>query len=155
MQGDGDKNYQKAFTLLAKKFRDSFHFINNFDQTVSQKILAGSDLLLKPSRYEPCGLIQLYALRFGTIPIAHRTGGLDDTIIDESDLAQTGGPTGFKFNRYTPDSLLSAVDRALTAYNDPDRWSTIVTNAMEQNFSWDHAAAQYANLYRSIVPTGE
>lgn len=153
LQGEGDKNYQKAFIQLAETYGHSFAFLNNFDQDLSHKLIAGSDLLLKPSRYEPCGLIQLYALKFGTIPIAHRTGGLDDTIIDESD-SHRGPATGFKFDHYTPESLLSSLDRALDAFNDPVKWSALVKSAMKQDYSWDKAAAEYINLYRQIVSAG-
>ncbi len=105
LQGIGDRNYVTTFKNLADKHAGYFNFIHSMDQEVSHRVIAGTDALLKPSRFEPCGLNQLYALRFGTIPIVHRTGGLDDTVFD-GDCSHGGLQTGFKFDEYTPEALL-------------------------------------------------
>lgn len=149
LQGIGDRNYVNTFKKLAETNSSAFSFIHNLDQTVSQRIISGSDMLLKPSRFEPCGLNQLYAMRFGTIPIVHRTGGLDDTVFD-GDPDRPGQQTGFKFDGYTMESLLGAVDRALEVYSQPPIWMSIMKSAMEQDFSWKRSAEHYLNLYRRL-----
>jgi starch synthase len=102
-----------------------------------------------PSRFEPCGLNQLYSLRYGTVPVVHATGGLDDTVV-EFDPA-TGAGTGFKFASYTPEAFLAALDRALRTRRDPALWTRLVANGMAQDFSWNRAAQEYRRLYEELA----
>ena len=113
---------------------------------MSQQIYAGSDMLLMPSRFEPCGLTQMIAMRYGSIPIVHRTGGLADTV-QEFDPAASAG-NGFSFSRYEPFELFAAVVRALEVYKFEDIWRDLMQRAMLADYSWDASAEQYVALYR-------
>jgi starch synthase len=113
-----------------------------YDNVLAHKIEAGSDLFLMPSRYEPCGLNQIYSLKYGTLPIVRATGGLADTITPE---------TGFKFHEYSGRALLQAIRSALATYRNTGAWTKMVRAAMAQDFSWDASAAAYAALYRSVA----
>jgi starch synthase len=150
LQGIGDRNYVNIFAQLAKSHHRHFKFVHNFNQDQTQCILAGSDLSLKPSRFEPCGLNQIYSLRFGTIPIVHRTGGLDDTVSD-NDPGNPGPQTGFKFDDYSPESLIQAVDRALAVFSERHTWEKLMKNAMNQDFSWTQSAQKYIVLYQKLL----
>ena len=110
---------------------------------------AGADCLLMPSRYEPCGLAQLIALRYGAGPVARRTGGLADTVTEFDPARRTG--TGFLFDALRPDALLGAVRRAAATFARPELWGALVKNAMTEDFSWDASAREYAALYRKIL----
>jgi starch synthase len=149
LQGIGDRNYVQVFSDLQNKYPDSFRFIHDFKQSTSQKILAGSDFILIPSRFEPCGLNQLYALRFGTIPIVHRTGGLDNTVIDNNYDA-SGSQTGFKFSGYSAESFLESIVRALSVYKNQSAMNQLIRSAMSQDFSWKQSAAKYLKLYNTM-----
>jgi starch synthase len=116
-----------------------------YDNRLAHLIEAGSDMFLMPSRYEPCGLNQIYSLRYGTVPIVRATGGLDDTIV-QFDL-EHGTGTGFKFEEYTGGALMDAVRLALHHYSDERVWKRIQLNGMAQDFSWNTSAAEYAKLY--------
>src|SRR5207248_1912175 len=120
-----------------------------FDEGLAHRIEAGADVFLMPSRFEPCGLNQLYSLRYGTVPIVHATGGLDDSVV-EFDPA-TGAGTGFKFSPYTPEAFLAALARALRTRRDPALWAHLIANGMAQDFSWSRAAAEYRALYETLV----
>lgn len=150
LQGIGDRNYVNAFSDMANALDGAFTFYHNLDPDISRQIIAGSDILLKPSRFEPCGLNQIYALRFGTIPVVHKTGGLDDTVVDETD-GTAGDQTGFKFVGYSEASMMETIRRALSAYSVPDRWRALVRNAMRQDFSWRKSAANYIDLYNILL----
>ena len=110
-------------------------------------IEAGSDMFLMPSRYEPCGLNQIYSLRYGTIPIVFNTGGLADTV---TDYTKTSG-TGFVFKRFTTKELIMTVQKAVKIYQDRKFWMKLMTNAMERDFSWSNSAQKYLNLYTQIL----
>jgi len=114
-----------------------------FDEEFAHLVEAGADLFLMPSRFEPCGLNQMYSQRYGTPPVARATGGLADTVED--------GVTGFLFERAEKDALIAAVRRALGAYADPARWRTIQRAAMARDFSWPAAARRYADLYLRLA----
>jgi starch synthase len=120
-----------------------------FDVPLSHKIEAGADMFLMPSRYEPCGLNQMFSLAYGTVPIVRATGGLDDTI-QPFDPA-TGAGTGFRFTGATPDALLTTVRAAVALYRQPDHWRCLMRNGMACDFSWDRSAREYEGLYREIV----
>ncbi len=116
-----------------------------FDNALAHKIEAGSDLFLMPSRYEPCGLNQIYSLRYGSVPVVRATGGLDDTIEPFNPL--TGRGTGFKFQEYTGAALLETLRAALRVYEAPASWRRLVANGMAKDFSWKASASEYARLY--------
>jgi starch synthase len=116
-----------------------------FDNTLAHKIEAGSDLFLMPSRYEPCGLNQIYSLRYGTVPVVRATGGLDDTV--EPFEPRSGRGTGFKFQEYDGKALLETLRQALRVFRDPPSWQKLVANGMAKDFSWTASAAEYARLY--------
>lgn len=147
--GSGDATYQELFTALAQRHKNRLAVRIAFDNALAHKIEAGSDMFLMPSHYEPCGLNQIYSLRYGTIPVVRSTGGLADTI-DDFDPA-TGTGTGFKFVPYTSDALMACIERALHAYEYPRTWHTLVQNAMRADFSWDRSAQTYTDLYQHLI----
>jgi starch synthase len=120
-----------------------------FDGALARRIYAAADLFLMPSRYEPCGLGQLIALRYGAVPVVHRTGGLADTVRDW--VPATGQGTGFVFAPHTPEACREAIGRALAAYRDPGQWRGLVANAMAEDFSWRTSAEAYVSAYRRAI----
>jgi starch synthase len=117
----------------------------SYDPTLIHQIMAGADIFLAPSRFEPCGLEQLYALKYGTVPVVRATGGLDDTVIDE--LTKPGGGTGYKFNDYTPEALIETLSRAISDFSVTSSWRTLMTRAMREDYSWARAASAYEDIY--------
>jgi starch synthase len=154
--GSGDKPYEEMFQRLSKQFPNKIAIKVAFDNSIAHKIEAGADMFLMPSRYEPCGLNQIYSLKYGTVPIVRATGGLDDTI--EPWDARTGKGTGFKFTEYTGEALLATIKQALLAYQDPSSWQTLMRNGMTRDFSWGTSAREYGKIYerarqlRAVVP---
>ncbi|MFB3915650.1 MAG: glycogen synthase GlgA [Terriglobales bacterium] len=146
--GTGDKEYEDLFRRLNKQLPQKLSVKVAFDNALAHKIEAGSDMFLMPSRYEPCGLNQIYSLKYGTVPVVRATGGLDDTI--EPWDAATGKGTGFKFTEYTGDALLATVRAALAAYKDRDGWQTLMRNGMSKDFSWAASAREYAKIYERV-----
>lgn len=148
--GTGDPQYETMWRELAAAYPDRFAVKIGFDERLAHLIEAGSDMFLMPSRFEPCGLNQMYSMRYGTVPIVRATGGLDDTVTDYNE--QTGTGTGFKFTDYTADALLAALERARTAFANPNIWKTLQLAGMRQDFSWDRSAREYVKLYeRALV----
>jgi starch synthase len=147
--GTGDPYYHKLFTDLAAKYPEKAGVKIGFDVGLAQRIYAGSDMFLMPSKFEPCGLGQIISLRYGTIPIVRRTGGLMDTI-DDFDPAKNVG-NGFSFGAYSPLELLDAIDRALVVYGKPAKWDKIRANAMQSDFSWSRSADEYVNVYKKAM----
>jgi starch synthase len=143
--GSGDKLYEEMFHRINKQFPNKIVAKVAFDNALAHKIEAGADMFLMPSRYEPCGLNQIYSLKYGTVPIVRATGGLDDTI-DPWD-ARTGKGTGFKFSDYTGEALLAAIKSAMLAYQDPSSWQTLMRNGMGRDFSWGVSAREYGKIY--------
>ncbi len=143
--GTGDKLYEEMFLRLNKQFPNKISAKVAFDNAIAHKIEAGADMFLMPSRYEPCGLNQIYSLKYGTVPIVRATGGLDDTI-DPWD-ARSGKGTGFKFSDYTGEALLATIKQALLAYHDPSSWQTLMRNGMGRDFSWGASAREYGKIY--------
>ena len=139
--GSGEQRYEALFQRLASTYPDKFAVRIGYDIPLSHKIEAGADIFLMPSRYEPCGLNQIYSLRYGTVPVVRATGGLDDTI-DES--------TGFKFQDYSPPALLWAVRAALSDFRNPEGWRDRMRVGMKKDFSWTASAAEYSLLYHSL-----
>ncbi len=147
--GTGERKYHELFSELAQKHPQSFSLKIAYDNTLAHLIEAGSDMFLMPSQYEPCGLNQLYSLRYGTVPIVRAVGGLDDTIKD--DPIDPGSRTGFKFDDYTVGAMLKAVERALAVYRSPDDWKVLAGRCMKQNFSWEKSAEEYRALYETAI----
>ena len=143
--GSGDKPYEEMFQRLNKQFPNKIAAKVAFDNAIAHKIEAGADMFLMPSRYEPCGLNQIYSLKYGTVPIVRATGGLDDTI--EPWDARTGKGTGFKFSDYTGEALLATIKQALLSYQDPSSWQTLMRNGMSRDFSWGASAREYGKIY--------
>jgi starch synthase len=143
--GSGDRLYEEMFQRLNKQFPNKIAAKVAFDNAIAHKIEAGADMFLMPSRYEPCGLNQMYSLKYGTVPIVRATGGLDDTI--EPWDARTGKGTGFKFSEYNGEALLLTIKHALLAYQDPSSWQTLMRNGMTRDFSWGASAREYGKVY--------
>jgi starch synthase len=146
--GTGEDVYQKALTAAREKYPHSFGLKIAFDEALSHKIYAGCDMFLIPSRYEPCGLTQMYSLHYGTIPVVRATGGLEDTVQEYNVAAMTGN--GFKFSEPTAEALLGALRKAISVYRLPVRWRALVQAAMACDFSWDRSAREYVRLYQKI-----
>ena len=144
--GTGNPDYERRLAETASFYPGQASVLLHFNDTLSRRIYAGSDLFLMPSRYEPCGLGQLIALRYGSVPLVHATGGLIDTIADPQLSADHAN--GFVFHAYQHNSLLSCLDRALATYAKPEQWRKLMLKGMTQDFSWGHAAEQYVDLYR-------
>ncbi len=150
--GSGEAELEAACRALAAAAPGRVQVSFAYDETLAHRIVAGVDVIAVPSRFEPCGLTQLYGLRYGSLPLVHRVGGLADTVIDADDQALAADTaTGFVFNAPTTQALEQAVRRALTLYRQPDRWKQVMHRAMVQDFSWDGAAAAYADLYRRLL----
>lgn len=147
--GSGQKRYEEIFTEFAKKYPEKVAVITKYDEELSHLIEAGSDIFLMPSKYEPCGLNQLYSLKYGTIPLVRATGGLEDSVLNYFDDKENG--TGFKFNDYTPSALLNTVKEALKIYSNDKEWKKIVKNGMSLDLSWSASAKKYLDLYQSIL----
>lgn len=143
--GTGDKVYHKLFEGLQTKHPDRIKVNLTFDNTLAHQIEAGADMFLMPSRYEPCGLNQLYSLKYGTVPIARKTGGLADTIIDET--SNKGKGTGFLFEEYEGEALLKCVESALALYRNKRSWKALMKRGMKKDFSWKKSAKEYLALY--------
>jgi starch synthase len=143
--GAGEAKHELMFRELSEQFPDRLAVKIAYDNTLAHKIEAGADIFLMPSRYEPCGLNQIYSLRYGTVPVVRATGGLDDTIEPFDPTSRRG--TGFKFSEYTGSALLAALREALAAYADRSAWRRLQTNGMAKDFSWNASAAEYARLY--------
>jgi starch synthase len=143
--GTGDKDYEEMFLRLQKQFPQKIAVKVAYDNAIAHKIEAGADMFLMPSRYEPCGLNQIYSLKYGTVPIVRATGGLDDTI--EPWDARTGKGTGFKFIEYNGESLLLTIKAALQAFADGASWQVLMRNGMSRDFSWGASAKEYVKVY--------
>jgi starch synthase len=146
--GSGESRYEELFRDLSFRFPDKFALRTGYDNALAHKIEAGSDMFLMPSRYEPCGLNQIYSLKYGTVPIVRATGGLDDTI--ESWDPATARGTGFKFTGYTGEELLATVHTALAVFSDRAAWKKLMMNGMVKDFSWNASAREYVKLYEVL-----
>lgn len=147
--GAGDPHHEQALREFGQRHPGRVAVRIGFDEELAHAIEAGSDLFLMPSRYEPSGLNQLYSLRYGTIPVVRATGGLKDSVMPFDET--TGQGTGFRFEDYSSEALVQAVDRALDCYCRPATWRRLMANAMAQDFSMDRTAAEYATLYASLL----
>ena len=147
--GTGEKRYHDMMERAKKKYPMKIALQLSFDDELAHLIEAGSDMFLMPSRYEPCGLNQLYSLKYGTVPIVRATGGLDDTIEQVDPV--TGEGTGFKFTPYDSGELLRTIQCALHVFKDRTTWRKIIKNGMCKDFSWESSAKKYIHLYRSLA----
>ena len=139
--GAGERHYEEIFHNLAERYAGRVAFRNGYDEALAHKIEAGADLFLMPSQYEPCGLNQIYSLRYGTVPIVRAVGGLDDTVSEE---------TGFKFDGYSGHEMLTAVRGALKAFENKKAWKKRMIAGMKQDFSWPASAGHMLELYQSL-----
>ena len=147
--GSGEAKYEKFFAGLAHSFPGRVVFESGYDEALSHWIEAASDLFLMPSRYEPCGLNQMYSLRYGTVPVVRRTGGLADSV--EHYDAASGTGTGVVFNDFDPPALTWALNTALDLYAQPAHWSRLMRNGMQRDFSWQRRTEEYVALYRRVI----
>jgi len=147
--GSGDKQIEDQLRTMAAHHVGRVGVRIGFNEALSHRIMAGADILLGPSRYEPCGLTHMYALRYGTVPVVRATGGFEDTI--QPFDSRTGQGNGFKFVPYDPGAFLDVVRQAIRIFGEPPSWQRLVENAMEADFSWEKSAGQYLDLYSSAV----
>jgi len=147
--GTGDMRYHQMLEQVIKKSPKGASINLKFDPVLAQKIYAGCDMFLMPSRYEPCGLGQMISFKYGTIPIARKTGGLTDTVVD-CDFDNLSG-NGFLFLEYDERDFLGAIERALKVYREKDLWRGLVRRVMSYDFSWENSAAEYIKLYKNIT----
>lgn len=148
--GSGDEVIEFVVKEAAGRHQGKVGIHLGFNEPLAHQIIAGADMFLVPSRYEPCGLTQMYALKYGTVPVVRATGGLNDTISQFD--PQTGKGSGFKFGPYTSEAFLAAVRQAVKIFDDPETWKVLMANGMNEDFSWERSASQYMHLYRSITP---
>lgn len=146
--GTGDWKYENALTELSRRFSTKLAVVINFSRDIASKIYGGADMFLMPSRFEPCGLSQLIAMRYGNVPIVRETGGLKDTVIPYN--AESGEGTGFTFKSYDAYDMLDAIKRALAVYADKKQWQNVMKNAMARDYSWKEQAKKYLDLYKSL-----
>jgi starch synthase len=146
VMGHGEDHYHVLLNSLARKRPEQMAVKIGYESKLAHQIMAGADMLLMPSRYEPCGLHQMQALRYGMVPVVRATGGLEDTVRDH---ALAGGGTGFKFTEFSQDALFGALSRALKTHSQPDEWQEVMRRGMAQDFSWESAAPRYEEIYQS------
>ena len=150
--GTGERKYHDLLQAAAKRHPGKIAVNLAFDNKLAHQIEAGCDMLLMPSHYEPCGLNQLYSLRYGTVPIVRATGGLADTVVNcHFETLANGTATGFVFRRYGPAELLDAIRHALDVYQRAEGWAKLVRTGMEQDWSWSRSASEYAQLYEKAM----
>jgi starch synthase len=147
--GEGEAEYEEFFSRLARSFPGRAFHHGGYSDELAHLIEAAADIFLMPSRYEPCGLNQMFSLRYGTIPIVRKTGGLADSV--EHFDPESGEGTGFVFEHFTPEGLRWALELALSTYRNPEAWGQLMNNAMTRNFSWEVQARKYIDLYTEII----
>jgi len=147
--GFGDEKYNNIFKDLAKRYKGRVGAKIDFDNALAHKIEAGSDMFLMPSRYEPCGLNQLYSMKYATVPVVRAVGGLDDTVENFNPATRKGN--GFKFKHATKDAVLTAIKKATTLYKDKPSWNALLQNCLSHDFSWSSSAEKYEKLYEKIL----
>ena len=153
MLSSGDPALEKIFQAAERRYPERIRVLLGFDNAVAHRIQAGSDLFLMPSRFEPCGLTQMYALKYGTAPVVRATGGLRDTVSEFNSHTRTGN--GFVFTDYSAAALIEAVARAVTVFHKPSQWQVVMRNCFKSDFSWDRAAAEYLEWFERIGPAAE
>jgi len=152
MLGNGEPHFEKAFSALAEQHPTQIATQIGFNEELAHLIESGADLFVMPSLFEPCGLNQIYSLRYGTVPIVRRTGGLADTVVDATPATlKNRTATGIVFNEATPPALLAAFERALALYQKPALWQQVIMTGMKQDFSWKNSAKKYLALYQQAI----
>ena len=151
MLSSGDPGQERFFAEAEIRYPAAFRLLVGFDNALAHQIQAGSDIFLMPSRFEPCGLTQMYALKYGTVPIVRATGGLRDTVKEFNPA--TGIGNGFVFDEYDADAMMAAVERAVTAFRDDTHWRRLLGNCFHANFSWDRAAREYLEWFERLRVT--
>ncbi len=146
--GHGDKELENIALVLADNYKEKIRVIARFDENLARKIYTGADMILIPSRYEPCGLVQMIAMRYGCIPIVAATGGLKDTVVD---YREDGSGTGFVFHPNEPQVLSQTIHRAMCVYTDQRRWRGLQLRGMAMDFSWERSARDYLSLYQKAT----
>ncbi len=150
--GTGEQGFEQSLENAAARWPQKLVFVRGYDERCAHLIQAGADIFLMPSRFEPCGLSQLYAMRYGTVPVVRKTGGLADTVINTTAARlQQGTATGFSFKQPTPESLYKSTQRALEMFTRKAEWHRLVRHAMQQCFSWESSAKEYEQLYRRLL----
>jgi starch synthase len=147
--GTGEKHYEEMFAKLRRRFPDRLYVKIAYDNRLAHLVEAGSDIFLMPSHYEPCGLTQIYSMRYGTVPVVRATGGLEDTV--EQWNPKTGTGTGFKFAGYQPRELRAAMREAIASFEQKDGWERLMLNGMKENFSWTAPAREYVGVYEKAA----
>jgi starch synthase len=147
--GSGEARYEREWLSLSAAYPERIGVRIGFDDRLAHLIIAGSDIFIMPSRFEPCGLSQLYCLRYGTVPVVRRTGGLDDTVENWNPRTRRG--TGFTFRDYAAGAFVTALERALAAFTDSDRWRTLQDAGMRQDHSWETSAREYVRVYEKAI----
>jgi starch synthase len=147
--GSGDIEYESYFQNLSSQYPEIVGVKIGYDEVLAHKVIAGSDIFLMPSLYEPGGLTQIYSLKYGTIPVARATGGLKDTITRMDPQGEFGD--GFLFDHYDPSALVAALDQALSSYSDEKKWQSLMQRAMAADFSWSRSAELYKDLYQKLT----
>ena len=153
--GTGEARYQNLWTALAAADPERIGVHIGFDESLAHLIEGGADIFLMPSRFEPCGLNQMYSMRYGTVPVVHAVGGLADTVRDQRAAAtprdSSGAPTGFAFREYSPSAMVEALTRALTTFPDERNWRALQVAGMQEDFSWDRSAQEYVKIYEQVL----
>jgi starch synthase len=147
--GSGEHRYERFFSWLQGSFRDRVCFYRGYSNKLAHWIEAGSDLFLMPSRYEPCGLNQMYSLKYGTVPIVRETGGLADSVQLDNPATQSG--TGIVFRDYNETGLAWAINTGLDLYAEQKLWRKIMQNGMTMDYSWEHQGALYVDLFQKLA----
>jgi starch synthase len=151
--GDGDRLLEERFELAARRHPGRIAVRIGYEEPLAHRLLAGGDILLHPARFEPCGLTQLYAMRYGTLPIVRSTGGLCDTVVDATDHSvRCGTATGFAFESANSADMFRCIERALALYRQPLVWRKVQRQAMAQDFGWSESARRYLALYHDLAP---
>jgi len=151
--GSGEQRYEEMFIQIKEKYPNKVYFYRGFNNELSHFIEAASDIFLMPSRFEPCGLNQIYSLKYGTVPVVRKTGGLADTVLDWNEYLAHGQEigTGYSFNDYTAHALIQTVHRAIHDFNLKDVWKKIQYNGMTKDYSWRRSAERYVELYKHAI----
>jgi starch synthase len=147
MLGNGEEYYERLLVEMAGRYPSKVRVQVKYDNVMAHKVEAGADMFLMPSRYEPCGLNQIYSLKYGTVPVVRATGGLEDTI-DEQPM---GGGNGFKFWGYESAALMDALLRALEVFRNKEVWTEMMRRGMALNFAWDEPAKEYVRIYERAI----
>jgi starch synthase len=147
--GTGEPYYENLLRSWQERFRNKIAVAITYDETLAHKVEAGSDMIAMPSRFEPCGLNQIYGMKYGTVPVVRATGGLDDTVQEWSAETETG--TGFRFHEYRPEEFLVALRKAFASFADKQQWRKLMRNGMARDYSWTKPAKEYIQVYEEIV----